>query len=88
MSTVESILIGLILWIVHFLQSPEGQAILLTTENEIITELETLQTAQPGQPPTQQPPTQQPPTATGQSSSYLNPRKQSSVIGEQPITEG
>jgi hypothetical protein len=87
MSIVESFLIGAILWIVHFLQTPEGQAILTTTENEIIAELEAVQAGQPGTTPPQQPPAQPTPPVTGQSIPF-NPRKQSSVVGEQPLAGG
>ena len=95
MPVVESVLAGLLLWVLHFLQTPEGQAILGQTEDELIAELEAFQAAQGATPPPPQPPAQpsaqQPQSAAslrGTAKAFVNPRKVSSATDEQPLTGG
>ena len=74
-------------------QTPEGQAILSTTESEVIAELELLQSAAPVTSPSptgaaSPAPAAQPPAAAQAGFNIFNPRKVSSAQGEQKAPGG
>jgi len=77
-----------LLWLIHFLQSPEGQTILAQAENELTATLDASGTDagnQGGSPPVTQPAAPSAPvsfTAPAPSAQF-NPRKRSSATNEQ-----
>lgn len=89
---MDNIASGFLLWVVHFLRSPEGQDILEAAENDLINALEGLAGGtQPTPGPTPGPTPQPTPGPTAQpipAAAFFNPRKVSSAVGEQPLAEG